>query len=1363
MQLGLLLGESLQNMGTVSSQILSTMLILFLLICTVSGQNEGDVQLVDGPNDYEGRPEIFNDGAWRSICYSFTNSYIAGTICKQLGYQPERAIRYIANSYGKAPGEIFGQQIYCYLSSSRVSKCSMNVMKNTCDPRYTLGISCNTTTSEKTIRLKGAKTQYEGRIEIFENGVWGTVCRNDFSYSTYIYRDINAHIACRELFGSSYGGMYFPIHETPDRFGILQSGAIQRSYVKCKGNEDSLLHCSFSRGQTDTSCNHEMDATVKCFKVPDGCVGYTKNGTGSVRSPGYPAGHYFTEDTVCVWKIEVASGRKLKLSFSDINAHNQIGRSSYIQVSQKGDQNWMISYGSPLPDLISEYNTAFIRHKHRAGTFGIDFAASWTQDCNFSYIDPWSVSYTIKSPGYDDGNYPPGLDCYYAVQFRKKVLAHVWFHSFHLDDKSSSTCQDYIEIFDGPTVSDTSLGRFCGSSLPSSLTLTQNMALLHFHSDYVTDATSTGVQLNVYGREREQINNVTGSSGVLNSPGYPNLYADETDYKWIISALPYQSITLVVSDYNSSTCHAEESLQLNYMGDQGYRRTASVYCRPQTSAVFVSNGNRMEILFKSVFNISIGHAFLASWTAACRRTFTSTSGKIMSAESPLPYPADLDCVYIITLQTGYYIKLNFTSFNLDFANPCNDYVQIRDGISEDFPLLTVPLCGASLPPAVKSSSNSLLIQFHTDSLTSSTSSGFVATYTSQIKECASKKMTSRAGVFASPGYPVQHAVYTNCVWTITVPSGIVQLTFKEFAVGQKNTYDCSGAYVRIYDGDGVDASTVIETLCGSIVVPKITSTGRSLTVSLFSFGSLPSSSIGFQASYKSVLGSKTEQYALFPYGKSEQDLELQHAFAKVSVKIGFPFQNKIENEVYIGNNGLVSIGNPYSRPDLPETGKVICVYCAFIDNSDSVGGIYYHQYTSDEPADASVLTKASGEVQEFAETSSFNAHYVMVVTWDRVKQGRYITVNYDPDDGIGEATFQLALISDGEMTYALVYYKLGRMTWTYRGSWTYVIIGLSSGDRENYRLNLYTRTKRAYRIDAVPGNTGRLGTWFYKIGTVSGTPEGTCTTWFSRNIKHSEIRNVFFSRLPECPCSHRDVWQKTRYLWVRARVDNIRQIECYRMNRASSNRFYPVGKECCYSLDRADSNYEQLIMSRPNAGSALAYNPSYCHFLELYQKEDKSAHASCCNISVSYPVFCKFYYLLRPVGKCRSDIPFRYSSQTPCDIYRLSYPDLCRGKVCQVIQGEPTCICLPGFKESSTLYTTCVDVDECMENTHSCDQVCTNTLGSFSCSCNSGYVLDSDGRTCNGLYDVCDFYRTLYPNLCDGKVCQLNQGEPTCT
>lgn len=50
------------------------------------------------------------------------------------------------------------------------------------------------------------------------------------------------------------------------------------------------------------------------------------------------------------------------------------------------------------------------------------------------------------------------------------------------------------------------------------------------------------------------------------------------------------------------------------------------------------------------------------------------------------------------------------------------------------------------------------------------------------------------------------------------------------------------------------------------------------------------------------------------------------------------------------------------------------------------------------------------------------------------------------------------------------------------------------------------------------------------------------------------------------------------------------------------------------------------------------------------------------------------------------------------------------------------------------LYT---DVDECSLNTHDCDsrserRTCTNTQGSFTCGCQSGYKIAADKKTCNG-------------------------------
>ena len=45
------------------------------------------------------------------------------------------------------------------------------------------------------------------------------------------------------------------------------------------------------------------------------------------------------------------------------------------------------------------------------------------------------------------------------------------------------------------------------------------------------------------------------------------------------------------------------------------------------------------------------------------------------------------------------------------------------------------------------------------------------------------------------------------------------------------------------------------------------------------------------------------------------------------------------------------------------------------------------------------------------------------------------------------------------------------------------------------------------------------------------------------------------------------------------------------------------------------------------------------------------------------------------------------------------------------------------------------DFDECANNTDNCDvnAYCNNTVGSFNCTCNSGYT--GNGTTCAGKYD----------------------------
>jgi len=64
--------------------------------------------------------------------------------------------------------------------------------------------------------------------------------------------------------------------------------------------------------------------------------------------------------------------------------------------------------------------------------------------------------------------------------------------------------------------------------------------------------------------------------------------------------------------------------------------------------------------------------------------------------------------------------------------------------------------------------------------------------------------------------------------------------------------------------------------------------------------------------------------------------------------------------------------------------------------------------------------------------------------------------------------------------------------------------------------------------------------------------------------------------------------------------------------------------------------------------------------------------------------------------------------------------------------GSYTCSCRTGYVLADDNHG-CIDVDECLDpSVHACQHNCVNTDGSFHCTCNPGYTLDSNGKTCTG-------------------------------
>ena len=102
------------------------------------------------------------------------------------------------------------------------------------------------------VRLVGGSSYNEGRVEVYYNGDWGTVCDNGWD-------SFDARVVCRQLgFGSSgtaYSSAYFG----------QGSGPIWLDSVTCTGNESTLASCGHFGVNITRSCSHYDDAGVRCF------------------------------------------------------------------------------------------------------------------------------------------------------------------------------------------------------------------------------------------------------------------------------------------------------------------------------------------------------------------------------------------------------------------------------------------------------------------------------------------------------------------------------------------------------------------------------------------------------------------------------------------------------------------------------------------------------------------------------------------------------------------------------------------------------------------------------------------------------------------------------------------------------------------------------------------------------------------------------------------------------------------------------------------------------------------------------------------------------------------------------------------
>ncbi|XP_027437389.2 T-cell differentiation antigen CD6 isoform X3 [Zalophus californianus] len=215
------------------------------------------VRLVNGSSRCSGAVEVWLGLSWEPACGALWDSLASEAVCGALGCGGAwEATQLTLPSLELTPAPGAGNTsettnatlalapaVLCRSAEWQLCK----VVEHVCDSN---GRPAKVTCAEnRAVRLVGSSSQCAGRVEMLEQGRWGSVCDDtwDLEDSQVVCRQLNCGWAVQALPG---------LHFAPGQ------GPIHRDQVNCSGDETYLWDCPGLPG--DGYCGHKEDAGVVC-------------------------------------------------------------------------------------------------------------------------------------------------------------------------------------------------------------------------------------------------------------------------------------------------------------------------------------------------------------------------------------------------------------------------------------------------------------------------------------------------------------------------------------------------------------------------------------------------------------------------------------------------------------------------------------------------------------------------------------------------------------------------------------------------------------------------------------------------------------------------------------------------------------------------------------------------------------------------------------------------------------------------------------------------------------------------------------------------------------------------------------------